>query len=57
MRSWYRPLDLVPELEEHRIDASHSIEEAIDLVIAGSGLARLAQPHDVWNQKQPGCGY
>ncbi len=56
MRSWYRPLDLVPELEERRVDASHSLDEAIDLVIAGSGLARLTEPHDVWNQKQPGSG-
>ncbi len=56
MRSWYRPLDLVPELEEHRIDASHSLDEAIELVIAGSGLARQAEPHDSWNQHEPGSG-
>ncbi len=58
MRSWYRPLDLVPGLEEHRIDASHSLDEAIDLVIAGSGLARQPQPqpHDAWNANDAGFG-
>jgi predicted kinase len=41
MRRWYRPLDLVPELEEHRVPASSSLEESIDLVIARSGLVRI----------------
>jgi len=40
MRTWYRPLDLVPGLGEHRIDAASSLEESVRLVIAGSGLAR-----------------
>ena len=56
MRSWYRPLDLVPELEEHRIDASHSLDAAIELVIAGSGLGRLAEPQDLWNRPEPEPG-
>jgi predicted kinase len=38
LRSWYRPLDLVPELGEHRIDAACSLADAVELVIAGSGL-------------------
>lgn len=49
MRSWYRPLDLVPVLEEHRIDARSSFDGAVDLVIAESGFVRLPEPHDVWN--------
>ncbi len=56
MRSWYRPLDLVPELKEHRIDASHSLDEAIELVIAGSGLTRQRHPHDAWNTNDAGSG-
>lgn len=56
MRSWYRPLDLVPALNEHRIDASHSLDEAIELVIAGSGLTRQRHPHDAWNTNDAGSG-
>lgn len=56
MRSWYRPFDLVPALNEHRIDASHSFDEAIELVIAGSGLARQRQAHDAWNSNDAGSG-
>jgi len=56
MRSWYRPLDLVPELDEHRIDASRTLDEAIDLVIAGSGLARQRQPHDARTSRDAGSG-
>ena len=40
MSTWYRPLDLVPGLGEHRIDASSSLTDAVDLVIARSGLVR-----------------
>jgi predicted kinase len=36
--------DLVPELDEHRIPASSSLEESIDLVIARSGFVRI----DAW---------
>ncbi|MEJ7902057.1 MAG: kinase [Thermomicrobiales bacterium] len=46
MRSWYRPLDLVPWLEEHRIDAAHSLNEAIDVVMAESGIPRDTHSHD-----------
>lgn len=56
MRSWYRPLDLVPGLEEHRIDASHALDEAVDLVIARSGLARQSPSHDAWNTHDAGSG-
>jgi hypothetical protein len=56
MRSWYRPLDLVPALNEHRIDASHSLNDAIDLVIALSGLTRQRCPHDAWNTNDAGSG-
>ncbi len=56
MRSWYRPLDLVPGLEEHRIHASHSLDEAVDLVIARSGLARQPTSHDAWNTLDAGSG-
>ena len=38
MRSWYRPLDLVPELAEHRIDARSTLEESVALIGAMSGL-------------------
>ena len=36
--SWYRPLDLVPDLAEHRIDASSSCDASVEAIIARSGL-------------------
>ncbi len=56
MRSWYRPLDLVPGLDEHRVDASHALEETVDLVIARSGLVRQPEPRDAWNANETGSG-
>ena len=38
MRAWYRPLDLVPELAEHRIDARSTLEQSVALIGAMSGL-------------------
>lgn len=50
MQAWYRPLDLAPGLNECRIDASISLEDAVDLVITRSGLARQNHVHDAWNR-------
>lgn len=40
MRRWYRPLDLIDGLNETRIDASVSLDSAIDRIMRESDLAR-----------------
>ncbi len=38
MREWYRPLDLLPLVTEHRIPEATTLDEAVDMVMRIAGL-------------------
>lgn len=40
MREWFKPLDLLPQVTEHRIDETLSLAGMTDLVLVQSGLGR-----------------
>ncbi|WP_217236782.1 AAA family ATPase [Streptomyces sp. AC555_RSS877] len=41
LRSWYRPLDLLPDATETVIDAASSLPETVDRIMRETGLAGL----------------
>ncbi len=41
LRSWYRPLDLLPDATETVIDAASSLRETVDRIMRETGLAGL----------------
>jgi adenylylsulfate kinase-like enzyme len=41
LRSWYRPLDLLPDPVETVLDADHTLTGAVDRVMRDTGLAGL----------------
>ncbi len=41
MRDWFKPLDLLPQVNEHRIDETLSLTAMTDLVLAQSDLGAI----------------
>jgi hypothetical protein len=39
LRSWYRPLDLLPDHSETVIDADSVLDDSVDRILRESGLA------------------
>lgn len=50
MRQWFMPLDLLPQVTEHRIPETMSLAAMVDLVTQTSGLALASQAETGTNQ-------
>lgn len=40
MRQWFKPLDLLPQVNEHRLDETLSLDQMTEMVLERSGLGR-----------------